>query len=95
MKIHVFQLHCNFSELSQHKPRPEWFDREKIFDSLILTLDGRVEYTAFHDSGNGRVENHFLNGKEVNKLSQNGGSGAHSFLNLLKYQSKDLYFQKI
>jgi hypothetical protein len=85
MKIHIFQLHCNFSELSQNKLRPEWFDREKIFDHLISTLDERIEYTAFHDSGNGELKDHFLNNKDVNKISQKGGSGAQSFLNLLNH----------
>ena len=37
--IKIFQRHCNFSSNSEHKPRPEWFDREKIFDSFINTLD--------------------------------------------------------
>ena len=58
--IKIFQRHCNFSTNSEHKPRPEWFNREKIFDSLINTLDNRVEYTAFHDSGNGDIKDHFL-----------------------------------
>jgi hypothetical protein len=91
MKIHIFQLHCNFSELSKNKLRPKWFDREKIFDHLISTLDERVVYTAFHDSGNGEIKNHFLNNKNVNKISQKGGSGAQSFLNLLNYCIKQDY----
>lgn len=89
--IRIFQLHCNFSLLSQNKPRPEWFNREKIFDSLILTLDNRVEFTAFHDSGNGEIENHFLNNKNVHKISQKGGNGSQSFLNLLSYVIKQNY----
>lgn len=89
--IYLFQLHCNFSELSQHKSRPEWFNREKIFDSLMLTLDERVTYTAFHDSGNGSIENHFLNRKNVNKISQTGGNGAQAFLNVLNYVNKQEY----
>jgi hypothetical protein len=89
--IRVFQRHCNFSTNSHNKPRPEWFDREKIFDSLISTLDERVEYTAFHDSGNGGVEDHFLNGKNVNKISQKGGNDAQSFLNLLNYAVEQPY----
>lgn len=91
MKIHIFQLHCNFSDLSKHKPRPEWFDREKIFDHLISTLDERVDYLAFHDSGNGDIVNHFLNNKDVNKISMVGGNGAQSFLNLLNYVIKQNY----
>ena len=72
MKIRAFQLHCNFSELSQNKPRPDWFNREKIFDLFISTLDERVDYTAFHDSGNGEIEDHFLSNKNVKKISQKG-----------------------
>jgi hypothetical protein len=33
--IRVFQRHCNFSSNSHNKPRPDWFDREKIFDSFF------------------------------------------------------------
>ena len=36
--IRIFQRHCNFSTNSEHKQRPEWFDREKIFDSLMKTI---------------------------------------------------------
>ena len=83
--IRAFQRHCNFSTQSANKPRPEWFNREKIFDSFISTLDDRVEYTAFHDSGNGSIEDHFLNKKDVNKVTKFGGNDAQSFLNLLNY----------
>ena len=89
--IRLFQLHCNFSELSQNKLRPEWFNREKIFDSLMLTLDERVEYTAFHDSGNGEIKDHFLQNKNVNKISEKGGSGAQMFVNLLNHVIKQDY----
>jgi hypothetical protein len=91
MNIKAFQRHCNFSSNSHNKPRPEWFDREKIFDSLILTLDSRVEFTAFHDSGNGSIENQFLKDKNVNKISMKGGNDAQSFLNLLNYVIKQDY----
>lgn len=89
--IRIFQLHCNFSELSKHKSRPKWFDREKIFDSFISTLDNRVEYTAFHDCGNGDIKNHFLCDKDVNKISIKGGNGAIAFLNLLNYVNEQNY----
>ena len=89
--IRVFQRHCNFSSNSHNKPRPDWFDREKIFDSFMLTLDERVDYTAFHDSGNGEIENHFLNNKDVNKISQRGGNDSQSFLNVLNHIIKQDY----
>ena len=89
--IRIFQRHCNFSTNSEHKPRPEWFDREKIFDNLISTLDKRVEYTAFHDCGNGDIKEHFLNNKKVHKISKKGGNDAQSFLNLLNYVNEQNY----
>jgi hypothetical protein len=89
--IRIFQRHCNFSSNSHNKPRPEWFDREKIFDSFVSTLDERAEFTAFHDSGNGDIENHFLNKKNVNKISKKGGNDAQSFLNLLNYVVEQNY----
>lgn len=87
--IKIYQMHCNFSELSINKPRPNWFNREKIFNSFINTLDDRVEYTAFHDSGNGDISDHFLSNKNVNKVSVKGGNGAQSFLNLLNFVIDD------
>ena len=89
--IRVFQRHCNFSSNSHNKPRPDWFDREKIFESFISTLDERVDYTAFHDSGNGEIEEHFLNNKNVNKISKKGGNDAQSFLNLLNHVVEQNY----
>ncbi len=39
----------------------------------MASLDDRVEYTAFHDSGNGEMNDHFLAHKEVNRVSVKGG----------------------
>lgn len=89
--VRIFQRHCNFSTQSAHKPRPTWFDREKIFNSFISTLDERVDYTAFHDSGNGSIEEHFLKNKNVNKVSVLGGNDAQSFLNVLNYVVEQKY----
>lgn len=93
--IRIFQRHCNFSTNSEHKPRPEWFDREKIFDHLMLTIaderyKDRVKYLAFHDSGNGSIDDHFLNKKDCKKESIRGGNDAQSFLNLLNYVMEDI-----
>ena len=89
--IRIFQRHCNISTQSANKPRPDWFDREKIFDSFISTLDERVDYTAFHDSGNGNIEDHFLSDKDVKKVSMLGGNDAQSFLNVLNYVIEQNY----
>jgi len=89
--LRIYQRHCNFSSQSSHKPRPDWFNREKIFDSFILTLDERVDYTAFHDSGNGSIKEHFLSNKDVKKVSMFGGNDAISFLNVLNYIKEQQY----
>lgn len=86
--IRIIQRHCNFSTNSEHKPRPDWFNREKIFDSLMNTLDDRVSFIAFHDNGNGEIDDHFLNNKECMKISMHGGNDAQSFLNVLNYVIK-------
>ncbi len=83
--IKIFQRHCLFSPNSEHKGRPEWFDREKIFDSFVSTLDERAELTCMFDSGRGGVENHFLHNKNVKTISLEGGNDAVSFLNVLNY----------
>lgn len=89
--LYVFQRHCLFSSNSEHKQRPEWFNREKIFDSFVATLDSRVELTCMFDSGRGGVDQHFLSTKKVNVVSKEGGNDAISFLNVLKYINEQEY----
>jgi|TARA_R110000744_G_scaffold88287_1_gene172106 glycosyltransferase involved in cell wall biosynthesis len=62
-----------------------------IFDKLMALLDDRVDYTAFHDCGNGKISDHFLSKKNVNKVTEYGGNDAQSFLNLLEYVNKQEY----
>ena len=86
--IRIFQRHCNFSSNSANKQRPEWFDREKIFNSFQKTFTNQVRYTAFYDILNG--SDHFIFNKNVNIVKTEAGSEAKSFNNLLKYvYSKD------
>jgi len=95
--IRVFQRHCNFSTNSEHKLRPIWFDREQLFRQLLFTVTGstNVNITAFHDSGNGSIEDHFLRQYKIHPyvdvISQEGGNDAKSFLNLLNYVSSQDY----
>ena len=81
--IRIFQRHCQFSSNSANKQRPEWFNREKIFDSFQKTFTDKVSYTAFYDTLNG--SKHFIFNKNVNIVETEGGSEAKSFNNLLKY----------
>ena len=89
--IRVFQRHCNFSTNSHNKPRPDWFDREQIFDSFVSTMDDRADFVAFHDSGNGEMKDHFLANKGVKKITQRGGNDAQSFLNLINFVIEQSY----
>lgn len=91
MKIRVFQRHCLFSPNSEHKGRPKWFNREKMFDQFLSTLDNRVELTCMFDSGRGEVDQHFLSNKKVNVISRKGGNDAISFLNVLNYIKEQHY----
>ncbi len=81
--IRIFQRHCQFSSNSANKQRPNWFNREKIFDSFQKTFNDKVNYTAFYDTLNG--SEHFIFNKNVNIVETEGGSEAKSFNNLLKY----------
>lgn len=88
--LRIFGRHCNPPSFEK-KGRPEWFNREKIFDSFINALDERVEYTAFYDSSNGDIKDHFLNSKNVSKVSMDGGSDAKSLLNIFNYIKEQDY----
>jgi glycosyltransferase involved in cell wall biosynthesis len=83
--IKIFQRHCLFSSNSEHKQRPSWFDREKMFDSFVKGLDSRVELTCMFDSSRGEVDQHFLAKKDIKVVSLKGGNDAISFLNVLNY----------
>lgn len=89
--LRIFQRHCLFSPNSEHKARPEWFNREKMFDQFVSTLDSRVELTCMFDSGRGEVDQHFLSKKDVKTISLKGGNDAISFLNVLEYIKEQKY----
>lgn len=89
--IRIFQRHCLFSSNSEHKERPVWFNREKIFDSFLSTLDDRVELTCIFDCARGGLEQHFLSKKNVKVVSLEGGNDAISFLNVLNYVKEQNY----
>lgn len=89
--IRIFQRHCNFSSNSSHKGRPKWFNREKIFNTLMSTIDNRVEYTAVFDNGSGDITEHFLSNKKTNIIEIEAGSEAKSFLSVLNHVKNQNY----
>lgn len=83
--IQVFVRHCNVSENSKSKARPEWFSREKCWNRLVETCDEEVQITVIFDGE--PDQNHFLHNKSGNYkfISKDGGNDGKSFLNLLYY----------
>lgn len=93
--IHTFVRHCNHND-SVDKRRPDWFNREKIFDQLNASMRDSDSLIAFHDSGNGPLEDHFLMNKEVKTISASYGTDAGSIRALLSYiYSQDLDLEDI
>lgn len=85
--IYTFVRHCNISNNSKDKTRPEWFTKEKAFANLLETKDISVHVTILLDTAS--VDNpsmHFsAKYKDVNVVCMNGGSDAHSFINLFNH----------
>jgi hypothetical protein len=90
MKIHAIIRHCNFSSNEvRKKNRPSWFDREKIFNYFLKTIDNRVDVTVMFD---GDVSKHFLAKETRCKIvEKQGGNDSRSFLNLLEYTKNQNY----
>jgi hypothetical protein len=86
--IRIFQRHCNFSSNSANKERPDWFNREKIFDSFQKTFTTDVIYTAVFDNGSGNVNDHFISNKNVDIIEIEAGTEAKSFTKILEYVNK-------
>jgi hypothetical protein len=83
--IKVFQRHCLFSSNSEHKQRPEWFDREKCWNNLLNTSDENTEINVIFDGELNKE--HFLSrsSEGYNLICKQGGNDGNSFLNLLDY----------
>jgi len=90
MNIKLLIRHCNFSANSANKKnRPDWFDKEKIFNCLLKSIDNRVDVTILFD---GDVSKHFLkNETRCNIVEKKGGNDGKSFLNLLEYTISQSY----
>ena len=85
MKIKVFVRHCNFSSNSVGKNKPDWFSREKCWDSLKSTSDENTEINVMFD-GEPNKEHFLYNPSEgYNLICKHGGNDGKSFLNLLEY----------
>lgn len=80
--IHVFVRHCHVSSNSAKKIRPSWFTQQKCLENLLKTSDSNTKITVLFD---GKKDGHFVTKYPVKIVETEGGSDAHSFMNLLKY----------
>lgn len=80
--IRVLVRHCNSIN---SKARPDWFDKQKVFQNLVSTLDDRCSLTVLFD---GDPTNHFVAGHPVSIVRFKAGSDAGSFRKTLSFAEK-------
>lgn len=87
--LHIYNRHCNFSTISANKERPDWFDREKCFYSLLIdanTYPFQTKLTVMFDGVPNKE--HFLKQDKfsnIHKINLSSGSGAKSFIDTVDY----------
>jgi hypothetical protein len=85
--IYVYLRHCYYSKIQESpgKQRPEWWDKEKVFQNFKNTLNPETtNYTIIYDEFYGRIEDTFLS-QEKNTHIINCGGEAKSFIQTLRY----------
>lgn len=78
--IHCFVRHCWLSKNSEHKARPEWFDKESCLRRLLDTADDHTAVTVVFD---GDPAGHFCERAGCEVVAVRGGTEARSFMELL------------
>ena len=85
MQVQVLLRHCFYSPntaLRGHA-RPLWFDREKIFNNFLATIDPAVvDYTIVFDEYFGSIQETFLKGQSK-VVTISAGNESSSFLQTL------------
>jgi hypothetical protein len=87
MKINVYLRHCYYSKIQESpgKQRPDWWDKEKVFQNFKNTLNpDTTNYTIIYDEHYGKIEDTFL-AQEKNTHIINCGGEAKSFIKTLRY----------
>jgi hypothetical protein len=85
MKINVYLRHCYYSKIQESpgKQRPDWWDKEKVFQNFKNTLNPETtSYTIIYDEHYGKIEDTFLS-QEENVSIINCGGEAKSFIETL------------
>jgi hypothetical protein len=85
--INVYLRHCYYSKIQESpgKQRPDWWDKEKVFQNFKNTLNPETtNYTIIYDEHYGKIEDTFLS-QEQNTHIINCGGEAKSFIETLTY----------
>ncbi len=92
-KINVYLRHCYYSKIQESpgKQRPEWWDKEKVFQNFKNTLNPETtNYTIIYDKHYGERKDTFLK-DEQNVYEIDCGKESQSFMQTLNYiLSQDL-----
>ena len=85
--IYVFVRHCGISSNSINKSRPQWFDKEACFKNLLETKDQNTHiYVMLDTASTNNYKEHFaFQYSDVHVVAMEGGSDAHSFINMVNY----------
>lgn len=84
MKLLIINRHCNYSAISANKPRPAWFSREKCFNNLLKTTEGRND-VSIHVLFDGNSSGHFTHNERTTVKEIAAKSGAKSFIMCMDY----------
>ena len=82
--LHIINRHCNFSNISINKERPNWFSRYDCFKNLTSVFENSKIHIIF----DGNINDHFLNKFDLSLFNVEEvklGSGALSFIHSLNY----------
>jgi hypothetical protein len=88
--LHIINRHCNLSQISVNKSRPQWFSRTRCFESLLEGLkvnipNINVEFSVFFDGD--MANDHLLQNykQDTQIFHEQCGSGASSYIGAIKY----------
>lgn len=90
--IYVYIRHCVQSSNSTNKTRPSWFNKEGALCNLLNTCDAHTHVTVLLDTASTPdPASHFVYKYKIPVIEAQGGTDAHSFINLIEHvSSKEL-----
>lgn len=86
LRVEIFMRHCYYSDASNHKKRPSYFDRKAFFENFLSTINHDfVRVTCILDTFHEGDQPHFvLEQDQVEVICISEGKEAKSFTKLLE-----------